>query len=164
MEITQALVKSYFDYRDGFLYWKIKRNNRSTVGKIAGCVKLIKDQKRRRIRIFGSEYQAARLIFLYHNGYLPEIVDHENHNTLDDRIDNLRAADIFKNNRNRSSAINSTSKYLGVYLFRGKWKAGLTSNGISIYGGTFSDEIQAALAYNRLAIFHHGEFANLNII
>lgn len=91
-------------------------------------------------------------------------VDHINHNRIDNRRCNLRLVTKSQNNQNRSSLKNSTSKYLGVYIRKGKWISRIKVNQKPIHLGTFTCETQAALAYNNAAELHFGEYANLNII
>lgn len=166
MEITQEYLKQIFDYKDGFLYWKIRPSIGVMIGNRAGCSQKFTGGNRYTIRINGKLYLNSRLIFLYHKGYLPRIVDHENHNTLDDKIGNLRDADYSKNGKNSTSRVNSTSKYLGVSFWKRDncWKCQIKANGKQTHIGYFKDEKLAALAYNRMAVMYHREFANLNII
>jgi len=163
--LTQELVKRIFDYKEGFLYWKIKFTTKINIGQKAGCLAHFKRCDRYVIKINGFRYLSSRVIFLWHEGWLPEVVDHRNHDTLNDNIDNLRAADKYKNAQNVSSRKNSTSQYLGVYFNRDKkWVAQIRINDRSKYIGVFDIEKNAACAYNEAAKKHFGEFANLNII
>lgn len=79
---------------------------------------------------------------------------------------NLRKCSHQQNSCNRRSNINSTSKYLGVSYCkkRMRWIAQIEKKGKKSWGGVFSDEKSAAIAYNNKAIQIHGEFANLNIV
>jgi hypothetical protein len=161
---TFEQVREAFDYKDGFLYWKVRKRG-VKLGSKAGCVSKRKKGYRNVICINDKNINASRVIFLWHHGYLPEIVDHEDRDTLNDLIDNLRDADIFKNNRNKTSQKNSSSQYLGVYSNgMGKWRAKIKVNNKNIHLGTFILESKAALAYNKSAVKYWGEFANLNII
>lgn len=165
MEITREIVKTNFDYKDGLLIWKVKFCSKIRIGEVAGCIANHKGILRRHIRINGTLYLASRLIFLWHHGWLPEIVDHKDRNPINDRIENLRAANHTQNSVNCSSKKNSSSKYLGVNFKNGKyWQANIRINGKKTYLGYFKTEEDAALAYNEAAKIHHGEFANLNII
>lgn len=164
MELTQNLVRDLFDYKEGCLFWKKPSKYKPfLLGRRAGYINEI---NRSVIMINQNAFLSSRIIFLWHKGWLPEIVDHENNNPLDDRIENLRAANYSQNNRNCTSAKNSTSKYLGVGRYKGNpaWIARIVSNGKRTNIGSFSSEDEAALAYNKYAVIIHGEFANLNII
>lgn len=98
-----------------------------------------------------------------------EQIDHINRNSLDNRRCNLRVCSDKENNCNRGKIFTSrtTSKYKGVsFVVKGekKWKAQISKERQWYYLGVFETEEEAALAYNKAAIKHHGEFANLNVI
>jgi hypothetical protein len=90
------------------------------------------------------------------------LVDHKNHNTLDNRKSNLREATMAQNSANRRPC--GRSKYLGVCLSTGrnKWQATIKANGKYKMLGRFDTQEEAALAYDEAAKVYHGEFANLN--
>lgn len=91
-------------------------------------------------------------------------IDHINHNQLDNRKLNLRCCNQQQNMLNVSSHSDSSSKYLGVHFQKQtkKWRAMIKVNGKSKHIGLFNEELEAAKAYNKMAIAIHGEFANLN--
>lgn len=102
-----------------------------------------------------------RIIFLLCHGYLPDIVDHINGNTTDNRIENLRAATLTLNSVNR--AVSSRNK-LGVkgvvYDSRlKKYVAYIKVNGKSTRIGGFAAVDEAAAAYNAKAQEMHGQYA-----
>ena len=160
---TQTQLLENFYYKDGFLYWKAINSNRAKINTKAGT---ITTHGRRFIRLSGKSLMSNRAIFLFHHGYLPEMVDHINHDFTDDRIENLRAATRSQNQRNRKGANkNSTSKFLGVSLDkrnRNTWRANIYVDGKQTFLGNFETEIEAAIAYNNAAIIHFNEFASLN--
>jgi hypothetical protein len=91
--------------------------------------------------------------------------DHINHNGLDNRIANLRAATHRQNAYNRIHFTkNPSSKYKGVSFKKRvkKWEAQIRYDGKSKFIGTFDSEIEAAKAYDKEAKKRHGEFAVLN--
>ena len=90
--------------------------------------------------------------------------DHINHNGLDNRRENLRAATPIQNSRNTISRRNSKSRFIGVYWFkdRNTWMAGICINNKRKHLGCFSNEEDAARARDQAAIIHFGEFARLN--
>lgn len=162
----QQFLHEYFEYRDGGLYW-IKSYARSIViGKRLGFIFTGHNSRRWKCEINGFGCFLSRLIFLYHHGWLPENVDHWDRDTLNDKIENLRAATFGENSRNSSSHKNSYSQYKGVTFRKNKniWPSRINFNNKTIYIGEYKTEIEAALAYNREAVRYHKEFANLNII
>lgn len=95
------------------------------------------------------------------------IVDHINHNGLDNRLSNIRICTRTENARNnRKRKSKSTSKYKGVSWNRqlNAWTAYIMLNKDLIALGKFSNEDDAARAYNKAALIYHKEFACLNKI
>ncbi|MGB2863782.1 MAG: DNA polymerase I, partial [Sedimentisphaerales bacterium] len=94
------------------------------------------------------------------------LVDHINHNKLDNRKANLRPATTAQNTRNQAKRQDRTfsSKYKGVTWRRDVkcWQAKICVNVKPIYLGIFDSENRAAKAYDRAARRYHGEFAVLN--
>ena len=91
-------------------------------------------------------------------------VDHRNHNTLDNCKHNLRNCSNRENTHNRGPVSNSTSRYKGVRLRKRKkvrWTAQIY-NIKSVHIGTFTNEIEAAKAYDKIAKELFGEYAYLN--
>ena len=166
-EITQDLVRSLFDYRDGELYRRTSKGN-SKVGNLAGS---IMKNGYRRVAINYKSYYIHRVIFLYHNGYFPEFLDHIDGNRLNNDISNLRSATNQENCRNQKKHKFycdklSSSKYKGVCWNKRdkKWVSHIRINGRLKYLGSFDFEIEAALTYNKAATESFGEFVRLNTI
>lgn len=180
--LTQEYVKELFYYKDGYLYWKVSRNTKIRIGDRAGWISKTHSGLRYFIRIDKNMYYCARIIFFMHHNWWPEMVDHEDRNSLNNKIENLRAADGFQNAANVKKKPNRTSKYMGVHFTiktkrnilkttgelkeynSHKWVAQISHINKRIWIGNYNTEIEAALAYNRAAVMYHGEFAHLNII
>ena len=94
-----------------------------------------------------------------------KLVDHQNHNGLDNRRSNLRIATPKENgwNRRKTTAF-STSRYKGVCWSKKehKWHAQIKENGRQTTIGYFDDETEAARAYDTKAKELYGQFAALN--
>ena len=91
-------------------------------------------------------------------------VDHKDRNSLNNHISNLRWCSKRQNNQNRSKRKNTTSVYKGICFdkSKNKWRARIKHNERSIYIGLFTDESEAAHAYDRKASELFREFAVLN--
>jgi hypothetical protein len=92
------------------------------------------------------------------------LVDHQDHDPLNNRRSNLRDATVSQNAQNKRGKLGTTSQYKGVFLQDGKWCAAIKpGKGAKVrYLGFFSSEIDAALAYDRAARAIFGSFAYVN--
>ena len=158
--ITQELLQRRFDYKDGHLIYKIKTANCIKVGKVAGH--LCNDTGYIRIGIQGRLVGAHRLIWIYHNGDIPDSIeiDHSNNIKHDNRIENLRLATHSQNQFNTVKYKNNTSGYKGVYFCQNKWVAEIKINGKKKYLGRYDTPELASEAYKSAAEEYHKEFAN----
>ena len=94
-----------------------------------------------------------------------KIIDHINHNGLDNRSVNLRVATRQQNAWNkRKQRGKCSSKYKGVTWLKrmGKWQARIVCNGKSIFIGYFDDQVSAGRAYDARAKELYGDYATLN--
>jgi hypothetical protein len=95
-----------------------------------------------------------------------KVIDHINHNGLDNRKANLRFATIQQNTWNqRKSRGNYSSRYKGVAWSkrRKKWRTRITLNGRVTFIGHFDDERAAAMAYDAKAKELFGDYAAPNL-
>ena len=98
--------------------------------------------------------------------------DHINHNTLDNRKENLRICTGSQNQMNLIKHKKATSNYKGVTIVKKMykntiykyWYARICVNRKVIELGYFRNEIQAVKAYNKKAKELFGEYALLNKI
>lgn len=93
------------------------------------------------------------------------VVDHKNHNGLDNRKENLRVCSVQDNNKNvKTVSEEASSKYKGVFWNKekGLWSSIIKSDKIGHFLGYFNDEIIAARAYDQVARFLHKDFSWLN--
>ena len=77
-----------------------------------------------------------------------KIIDHKNHNGLDNRKCNLRICTYKENNRNRITKSGHTGVYWNKKM--NKWKAELEINHKSHFGGYFNDINEAIQARKKL--------------
>lgn len=94
-------------------------------------------------------------------------VDHRDGNGLNNQRCNLRLCEHAENGHNRCRKMaGGSSRYKGVSWNKrlGKWRADISVNWCQKYLGLFSDEGDAARAYNAAAVQFYGEFAALNVI
>ena len=119
------------------------------------------------IKIKGILYYAHRLAWLYMYGKFPKkLMDHINHDRLDNRICNLRCVSHSGNHKNKSMAPTNTSGCTGVSWDKvnSKWLAQITHNKRAMNLGrykTFNEAKKARQLAERKYGFHknHGRAA-----
>ena len=158
--ITKELLHKLFEYKDGILYWKEhKAMNKVKAGSEAGTKK---SDGRIVISIDYKMYKAHRLIFLYHHGYLPNLIDHIDGNNLNNRIENLREANKSQNALNSKLSKSNKSGVKGVFWHKRdkKWCVKFQVNGTQKYFGTYHDIDVAKFVVEAMRCKYHGNFAN----
>ena len=123
----------------------------------------------RKESIYKNKKQIIKNIYLHreicfcHN---KSIIDHINHNPLDNRECNLRMVTTSQNQMNRLPYKNTSSKYKGVCWSKShnKWLAYIKFNKKLTYLGYFKDEKAAAKAYNEKAKELFTIYTELNLI
>lgn len=159
VEALRAAALHAFEYRDGVLYWKNPASSRIEIGREIGT----KDSKGYlSVRLGYTHHRVHRLIFLMHNGYLPEFIDHIDGDKLNNRIENLRAATKSQNSQNTGMISNNTSGVRNVSWCRPrkKWVVAMKFYGKNRYIGAFEDlELAELVAYEARDKFF-GAFGN----
>jgi len=91
-------------------------------------------------------------------------VDHIDGNGLNNRKSNLRLCTPAQNSQNAGPRANCYSRYKGVtwHKTNKKWEPKIMANGKKYNLGSFKNETDAAVAYDRRAEILHAEFAYLN--
>lgn len=119
-----------------------------------------------RLMINSKKIMLHVLIMKKHHGDISGLsVDHINHITSDNRKCNLRLVTHANNMKNLSiRKAKKTSKYKGVYFDKSnnKFASKISSNNKEYWLGYFVNEIDAAFAYDKAALKHHGEYALTN--
>ncbi len=112
-----------------------------------------------------GEYQVPLSNYVMGDINCEFMFDHADRDIYNNLESNLRVCTHQQNQFNKDKQKGSyTSKYKGVSWFRRDqcWRAYIVINNKQKHLGYFSDEIQAARAYNAAAIKYFGEFAKLN--
>lgn len=106
-----------------------------------------------------------RVIWMIANGELADDVklDHDDTNTLNNKIGNLRLATSSENNMNHSMRSDNTSGIKGVYKQGNRWIASIGKGGKRFYLGSFitKEEASDALVKERPQL--HKEFTNFGV-
>lgn len=146
--MTQKELKKELHYNPetGIFTRKISRNNKVKVGEVAGG----KDVNGYIIiRVFGKNYKAHRLAWLYVYGEWPlKEIDHINRDESDNRIKNLRDVSRAVNQQNRFDAKGYSEDY-------GKYRAQIKAFGETINLGLYETKKEARKAYLKAKKKYH---------
>ena len=169
LELSQEYIKTalHYDPDTGVFRWRLK-NGRPRQRSIAGSITpdgyriigLFHHFSRMKVM---KNYPAHRLAVVYCGGELPvgAEVDHINGVRDDNRLTNLRVCTRTQNAQN-SRHLSSRSKFKGVAVEKGCYRARITAAGTRTHIGYFRTAEEAAAAYDAVATKLHGEFACTN--
>lgn len=155
--MNQKLLHELFSYVDGELLWKVRKGYTTKIGEIAG----FQGKEYKQVGIDGKLYPCHRLIFLFHNGYLPQCIDHADGNKLNNRIENLREATRAENSQNCAISRNNKCGFKNVYWHkqRQKWNVLVQANGQRYDCGFYEDIELADLVAQEARIKYHKNFS-----
>lgn len=91
-----------------------------------------------------------------------QIVDHKDGDGLNNIRTNLRICTNAQNTTNSRMRSSNTTGYRGVGIYKKCFAAYIWINGKQRFIGSFKTAQEAALAYNKAAEKHYGEFAQYN--
>ena len=156
--LTQEIARNLFDYRDGTLYWKVRAAKNVFAGDKAG---FMQGNGYWGVRINQKTHQAHRVIFLYHYGHLPKVVDHIDGDILNNLVENLREATASTNGCNRRAGVNNTSGVKNVSWCKAarKWTVMVQKNGAQQYFGRYENLDEAASVAKQARADLHQTFA-----
>lgn len=138
--ISRERLHQLFKYRDGNLF---RHESDRPIGST-------RKDGYRMTSVDGRQYLVHRLIYLFHYGQLPPVIDHIDCNPSNNCIENLRALDKSRNGLNRKNPKkNSKTQVLGVYYdkSRNRFTAEIRVDGIKRQLGRFKTASEAHQAY-----------------
>ncbi len=144
--ITQQELKGTVRYHEGELLWL---DSKKGVAKGSRAGSISKAHGHRDIRIKNHLYFEHRLVWLYHNGYFPELdIDHINGDRQDNRIENLREVSRSCNLQNMKKSKANKTGFPGVFYKKelDKFQAYITVRKKRHYLGYYVTALEAALA------------------
>jgi len=154
MKPSIELIQNWFGYDPelGVLTRKLK--SRSDLSDIVY-------PKDKRVYLLGTRYPYTHIIWVVVYGKWPAcLIDHKDHDQMNNRLDNLREATESQNQHNKrmfnsckgvsfDKSTNRAKPFVARIMFERK----------SIFLGTFASWEEAAQAYREAALKYHGEFA-----
>lgn len=120
---AQEYLSSLFDYKEGALYWRIRKAYKTKVGDLVGHVN---NHGYRTVIIDGKTYRCSRIVWKMVNGVEPiGDIDHIDGNRDNNSIENLRDIKKALNSRNRKTPKTNKSGVIGVSWNKNlkKWHA-----------------------------------------
>ena len=106
-------------------------------------------------------YHKGKYIYMHRDLLKTDmLIDHINRDGLDNRRSNLRVVDKQRNSAN--SDTKSKTGYKGVEYTYGKYRAYIRTSHTKFHIGSFEHAVDAAKAYNEVALEWFGPFANVN--
>lgn len=159
--ITQELVRKLFNYdpETGILTRRTSPAHNAQVGDIAGY---LNNKGYLEVTINRKAYFNHRIIYLYHYGYLPKFIIHNNRIKTHNTIDNLRECTLPQSRLTAKIRLDNASGIKGVGWHKNlkKWRARLNINGKQKHLGFFTEISEAEKAVKAARKKHHGEFVN----
>jgi hypothetical protein len=169
-------IQQCFRYEDGRLFWLVRPRshfahdqawkcwNTKHAGSEAGGSHKFKGKRGARyvVSINGVDIFRHLIVWALHHGEWKFGLDHEDRDSSNDRIENLRPATVSQNNANATRYRNNTSGHKGVswHKRQQKWVARIMVNSKAIQIGSFDRASDAHAAYTEAATHHFGEFAH----
>lgn len=111
------------------------------------------------LMIDGRRYAAHRLAWIYFYGQVPQQIDHENGDTSDNRIANLRDVSNLENSRNQKLRCTNRSGVTGIAWIDERWLAYIYVKGRFCRLGSFAS-FEAAVKTRKQAETHYGFHRN----
>jgi hypothetical protein len=159
--MTQEYAHSLFEYKDGSLYWKVKKAPHVKIGARVGSPEINGYET---VYVDGRNWRIHRLVFLMQHGFLPKMIDHVNGIRNDNRIENLREANDQTNAYNAKIRINNISGLKGVSWNKNKQKWAVRVNyNKKTYQKYVKDLELAELVAIEMRSKLHGEYTNHGI-
>ena len=144
--LTQERLRELFDYDPrGFFVRRVRTGPTTLVGQeVRGSVR---PDGYRQICVDGVSLYLHRCVFAWHHGRWPPLVDHEDRDTSNNRIGNLRALSAEDSTHNTRLRVDNSTGFKGVYRNNdGSIVARPTRKGKRVWLGVFDTPEEAAEA------------------
>lgn len=155
--LTQFQVRELFQYEPstGWLIRRVSTNPRGPKGAISGS---LDGKGYHHCQINKNIYRQHHLVWLYHFGFIPKMLDHRDRNRTNNRIENLRESSLSQNHANRSKGAGA-SRYKGVSRHtNGRWQAQTKVNKVAHHLGLYDTQEEARDVYEAFMIEIHGDY------
>lgn len=145
--IDVGLIRSLFSYHPDGYFVRLRKPGPCGTGSIGDEVRGTQNKDGYLVvTMMGTQYQLHRLIYAWHRGNCPPLVDHEDRNRLNCRMGNLRELSASGNVLNSGLSKDNTTGFKGVFLDKedGRYYARPQRDGVRKYLGRAKTAIGAA--------------------
>jgi len=143
--LSKEELTEFWDFSsNGFIIWK-KNYFKQLVGTSVTCKSSLGYTV---VSHKGAQYKVHRLIYAYHTGKWPRLIDHINGNPSDNRIENLREVTFAQNSANTQKSSGKIN-YRGVSMFKNRYRAFIQAKGKREFLGYFDTAELAKEAYDK---------------
>jgi Demerecviridae HNH endonuclease len=159
LPFAKAVALFRYDDRTGKIFWRTN-HRRIKAGDEAGSI--ASSHGYRIVSLKQRTYLQHRVVWLLYYGEWPKgLVDHINLDKLDNRIENLRAANYSQSNANRRGKRKRVGSLKGASFLRGRrvWRSSIKMDGKTKNLGDYRTELEAHLVFCAAAKLCHGSFA-----
>lgn len=157
--LTTSLVREYFEYRDGEIYWKKRPAKKGSVG-VGDRFGSLDSEGYRRGEFRRKRVREHQIVWLLFNDTFPPSIDHIDGNRLNNRIENLRASTQAQNIRNSKLRKDNKTGIKGVTINpSGTYAVRIGVAGKCLFFGSYKDLELAALVADEARALYHGAFA-----
>lgn len=155
MTLTPLDVQRIFDYDavTGALIWREKISHKTRLGTSAGSMNGL-----HQIKINGQRYTRGRLVWAWHRGEWPQhYICHLNHDSLDDRIENLVDVDWRERRQMQRRPVRASALPEGVAHARHGHNYSARLDRVHL--GSFKTPEQAHEAYKAAHVAKYGDLS-----
>jgi len=155
--LDQDSVRKLFNYDNGCLFWS-SLAPKNVRGKRAGTLNA---DGYRHVTVRGVRYKEHRLVYVWHYGSAPDLIDHTNGVRDDNRIENLRPCTKQQNGFNSNGwSGRKLPKGVCFHKLTQKYMAYTSINGKRNYFGEYGTLEEAVSVVSKARECAHGEFYN----
>lgn len=132
---SQARLREIFDYEDGAFIVKIGSGRRKAGDVTRGCRMSSGYYK---ITVDGAFMLMHQAVFLWHYGYVPAMIDHDDRDKGNNRIGNLNVSCYYRNSINSDRSEFAEPRLVGKF-----WVFEMSIDGVRYSGRGFTSKAEA---------------------
>ena len=114
-QLSQERARELFDYKDGKLFWKVRKAKNTKIDSVAGGLNKITGYWQ--VGVDGKRYRSHVLIWNFHHGPVPagKCIDHVDGDPSNNRIENLNPVTHQQNLQKQKKQSSNTSGHTNIH-------------------------------------------------